>query len=85
MVFTKHIQLSIQFCISLTRLHIVNTTQTNMDKRLFSCGAFIDLKKAFDTVDHKIILDKLYHYGFRDIINEWFSSYLEQFSNDCRK
>ena len=59
-------------------LDIVNTIQTNMDKRSFSCGVFIDLKKAFDTVDHKILLDKLYYYnGFRDIINQWFSSCLE--------
>ena len=71
--------------IHYTILHIVNTIQTNMNKRLFSCGVFIDLKKAFDIVDHKILLDKWYHYGFRDIINEWFSSYLEQFSNDCQK
>ena len=58
-------------------LDIVNTMQTNMDSHLFSCGVFVDLKKVFDTVDHKIILDKLYHYGFRGIINKWFSSYLE--------
>ena len=36
-------------------LDIVNTIQTNMDNHLFSCGVFIDLKKAFDTVDHKIL------------------------------
>lgn len=57
-------------------LEIVNDIQTNMSQKLFSCGVFIDLKKAFDTVDHNILLNKLNYYGFRGIVNDWFSSYL---------
>ena len=48
-----------------------------MSQRLLSCGVFIDLKKAVDTVDHDILLDKLNHYGFRAILHDWFSSYLK--------
>ena len=44
-------------------LDIVNTILENMDNGKVSCGVFIDLKKAFDTVNHKILLAKLENYG----------------------
>jgi hypothetical protein len=57
-------------------LDIVNQVQSNMSRKLFTCGIFIDLQKAFDTVNYSILLEKLNHYGIRGIINDWFSSYL---------
>ena len=35
------------------------------------------MKKAFDTVDHHVLLQKREHYGIRGVANEWFSSYLK--------
>ena len=59
-------------------IDIVNQVldQSHFDKGMLSCGVFIDLKKAFDAIDHCILLQKLYHYGIRGIINDWFHSYL---------
>ena len=55
---------------------MVDKIQKAIDSKNYSCGIFIALCKAFDTVDHHILLDKLEYYGIRGIAHEWFSSYL---------
>ena len=57
-------------------IDLTEEIRQTIDKNEFACGIFIDLQKAFDTVDHKILLNKLEHYGIRGIANKWFSSYL---------
>ena len=57
-------------------LSIVEKIRNSLDKNMYTCGIFIDLEKAFDTINHQIILSKLNHYGIRGVANSWFASYL---------
>ena len=51
-------------------LTLLESIQKALDDGQFACGIFIDLEKAFDTVSHDILLEKLNHYGIRGIEND---------------
>ena len=55
---------------------ITESIRKSLDNGNLSCGVFLDFQKAFDTVNHDILLNKLKHYGFRGISHEWLKSYL---------
>ena len=57
-------------------LDLTENVRKAIDENKFAVGVFVDLQKAFDTVDHEILLKKLNHYGIRGIANKWFNSYL---------
>ena len=59
-------------------IQITELIKKSIDKGKYGCGIFIDLRKAFDTVNHEILLTKLEHYGIRGNMLDWFRSYLSK-------
>ena len=59
-------------------IELVDQIRFSIDNNQMTCGIFVDLSKAFDTVNHQILLGKLEHYGIRGKALELFKSYLSE-------
>ena len=60
----------------LALMDLVDNISTNIDEGNYSIGFFLDLSKAFDTIDHTILLGKLCRCGIRGVTLNWFKQYL---------
>ena len=70
-------------------IHLLNKISSAIDQHETTVGIFLDLSKAFDTINHDILLTKLEHYGIRDVALQWIKSYFSyryqfvQFNQTC--
>ena len=58
-------------------MEITNEILKNKENNIHTASVFIDLSKAFDTLDPAILLHKMNRYGIRGLSNKWFESYLK--------
>ena len=69
-----------QYSTSYALINITENITKAADDGDIDCSVFVNLQKAFYTVDHQILLAKLNHYGIHGVSNDWFKSYLSNCS-----
>ena len=63
---------------SMALVELIDKISNSVDSKKHTLGVFIDLRKAFDTIDHDLLLKKLEFYGIRGVVLKWLKSYLSQ-------
>ena len=58
-------------------IKVMDDIYYKLDEQHFVLGIYLDLQKAFDTVNHEILLHKLHNYGIRGVAHDWFQSFVE--------
>ena len=76
LLFPKQFGFQINSSTEHAILELVRNITKSFEKNEYVLGVFIDLKKAFDTVNHEILLHKLKLYGINGTCLDWFKSYL---------
>ena len=82
-IFMRQSGLRSDYFSNHTKVNLAESIKKYIDNDNYVCSVFIDLEKAFDTVDHQILLQILYHCGIRNLAHNRFRSYLsnlQQFS-----
>ena len=65
------------YSTELAASFLVSKLTSAIESKELTMGIFLDLSKAFDCINHQILLSKLYHSDIRGIAHSWFSSYLK--------
>ena len=65
-----------KYSTTFALIDIIDKIKDALDNNEYAIGIFLDIKKAFDCIDHALLLSKLDHYGFRGHINDFLQNYL---------
>ena len=82
-IYTKISPVSDQNIPLKPHLNTLNQWLLNIDKSDYNIAIFLDLRKAFDTVDHSLLILKLEYYGVLGTELRWFKSYLSGRQQYC--